>query len=360
MMTNRHVAEIFTSGLGQQQLKFKSGLNAAIDFKREIVPSEPQLITVVQILMIHPYWDMALLQVSGLPDQHPVLPLSVQHPEDLAEHEVALIGYPAQDFRNALDLQNRIFGGVYDVKRLQPGKLKSRRPIESFGHEVNTVTHDASTLGGNSGSAVINLDTGEVVALHFAGLYLDANFAVPTYELARDSRVVQAGVNFAGPVTPTDDWAPIWRLTDPAASEAAPGLSSSPSPAAAQTGNTATWTIPLQISVTLGGQRIDLAPMPGASLPAAATPALTAGRVDEGLFGGVDPRVLSDAYAKFAIKSFDDNDFRWEAALSAAACSHLAYDVDRSSAAQGPRRESCREARVTTPATRCRAYSVSA
>ena len=39
--------------------------------------------------------------------------------------------------------------------------------------------HDASTLGGNSGSAVIDLETGEAVGLHFAGSYLQANYAVP-------------------------------------------------------------------------------------------------------------------------------------------------------------------------------------
>ena len=48
------------------------------------------------------------------------------------------------------------------------------------------MTHDASTLGGNSGSAIIDVDSGEVVALHFAGEYLKANYAVPMYELARD------------------------------------------------------------------------------------------------------------------------------------------------------------------------------
>ena len=46
------------------------------------------------------------------------------------------------------------------------------------------MTHDASTLGGNSGSAVIDIDSGDIVALHFAGEYLKANYAVPMYELA--------------------------------------------------------------------------------------------------------------------------------------------------------------------------------
>jgi len=37
-------------------------------------------------------------------------------------------------------------------------------------------------LGGNSGSAIIDTEPGEVVALHFAGEYLRGNYAVPMYE----------------------------------------------------------------------------------------------------------------------------------------------------------------------------------
>ena len=317
MMTNRHVAELFASGFGEHQIAFRPGRTAAVDFKREIVPTEPVLLTISQIVMIHPYWDMALLQVSGLSDLNPSLPLSVKHPEDLAEQDIAIIGYPAQDWRNDLDLQNRIFGGVFDVKRLQPGKLKTRRNVESFGHEVDAVTHDASTLGGNSGSAVVDLSTGEVIALHFAGRYLDANFAVPTYELARDNRVVQAGVNFTGSITPTDDWAAIWRLTEEEQESAMGQVKSSA--VASQNGNTATLTVPLHISVSLGTQSIDLAP----SVSPRGKPAV----IDEGLLGRVDPEVIAKSYEKFSIDSLLHDQFHWNAALSAGAASHLIYDA---------------------------------
>jgi hypothetical protein len=43
---------------------------------------------------------------------------------------------------------------------------------------------------------VIDATTGHVIALHFAGLYLDANFGVPTSELARDGRIIDTGINF--------------------------------------------------------------------------------------------------------------------------------------------------------------------
>ena len=67
-------------------------------------------------------------------------------------------------------------------------------------------------LGGNSGSCVIDVKTGQVVALHFAGRYLDANFAVPMFELAKDGRVHDGGVAFGStrPNTPTA-WDGRWR-----------------------------------------------------------------------------------------------------------------------------------------------------
>ncbi len=142
-----------------------------------------------------------------------MLRLSVKSPEELLDHNVVVIGYPARDERNDVALQDRIFNRTYNVKRLQPGVIRARAKIQSFENTVNALTHDASTLGGNSGSAVIEVDTGEVVALHFAGEYLKANYAVPMYELARDSRVASR-LNFEGTLPPTNDWAPAWRSVE--------------------------------------------------------------------------------------------------------------------------------------------------
>src|SRR5262249_5709031 len=144
---------------------------------------DPSTLTVLGVEMIHPYWDMALLRVEGLPATRPLM-LSIKPPEELVGRNVAVVGYPARDERSDGDLQDRIFGSKYLVKRLQPGVVRARAQIQSFENRVNAITHDASTLGGNSGSAVIDLETGNVVALHFAGEYLKANYAVPMYELA--------------------------------------------------------------------------------------------------------------------------------------------------------------------------------
>ena len=48
----------------------------------------------------------------------------------------------------------------------------------------DVVLHDCSTLGGNSGSVLLDLATGEAVGLHFAGRFLEANYAVPAAVVA--------------------------------------------------------------------------------------------------------------------------------------------------------------------------------
>lgn len=72
----------------------------------------------------------------------------------------------------------RIFDGVYNCKRLAAGQLTA---VE--GRDV--VHHDATTLGGNSGSAVIDLDSGKAVALHFGGAAGRSNVAVHAAAVAR-------------------------------------------------------------------------------------------------------------------------------------------------------------------------------
>lgn len=225
LMTNRHVAQLFAQGLGTK-ISYRPG-GAAIDFKRQrdTADSDPHPLTVKNVEIIHPYWDMAILNVEGLPSGQ-LLKLSVKTPEELVDSDVIVVGYPARDARNDLAVQDEVFKRIYNVKRLQPGRVRPRAKIQSFETLVNAMTHDASTLGGNSGSAVIEVATGEVVSLHFGGIYLKANYAVPMYELARDPRVASR-LNFDGQVAPTADFDAAWRR---AQSEEAPLRPSKPDP----------------------------------------------------------------------------------------------------------------------------------
>jgi endonuclease G, mitochondrial len=255
--TNRHVAQLFSQGLGLT-IRYRAG-DAAIDFKRQIdAPDDDRAayLSVRAVEMIHPYWDMALLRVDNLPTDR-MLRLSVKSAEELLDHNVVVIGYPARDDRSDLALQDRVFSRTYNVKRLQPGFIRARAEIQSFENNVNALTHDASTLGGNSGSAVVDIDSGDVVALHFAGEYLKANYAVPMHELARDRRVAPL-LNFEGTLPPTDDWAPAWRSVE--GTEGSPSAATPPQPSPAtrviqlpsSSTDVSAWTIPLRVSVAIG------------------------------------------------------------------------------------------------------------
>lgn len=277
MMTNRHVANLFASGLGTR-VQFKPDESAAIDFKREYGSEDSLAVRVEKVLMIHPHWDMALLKVSGLPVSVKPLNLTVRNPEELNKLEVVAIGYPAFDPRNSAAEQQTIFGGVFNVKRLLPGKLNGRQEYPSFRHTVSAMKHDCTTLGGASGSALIDVKTGEVVGLHFAGAYLESNYSVPMFELARDSRVVQAGLNFKGPVIPTTEWAAAWTIADRFGSESIGDPSPGDTTLVATTnggavvaggrvgsGQVVTFTIPLNVTVSLGNLAAPASTAPASS-----------------------------------------------------------------------------------------------
>lgn len=216
LMTNRHVAQIFASGVGDKRLEFLPESAAGVDFLREFDrPTGPTLM-VRRVQMIHPYWDMAILEVEGLSVAHPPLCLSLRDARTLPPGtEICVVGYPASDSRNLAAARNKVFQGRYGVKKLQPGHLQGAYSTSSFGKIVNAMTHDCSTLGGNSGSAVFDPTNREVLGLHFGGLYHERNYAVPAAALAQDSRVVDAGVMFAGTPAPCqNDWDAWWTQAD--------------------------------------------------------------------------------------------------------------------------------------------------
>jgi len=249
MMTNRHVAEIFSRGLGVDGLRFRPGMDVEADMKHEHNGDDSVRVRVSEVVMIHPVWDMALLRVEGLPVSVRALSLSTTNPADLIGGDMAVIGYPAFDPRNSAQVQNKVFKGIYNVKRMQPGKLKAHETVAHYDHEIAALTHDASTLGGNSGSAVVDAETGEVVALHFGGIYKKTNYAVPAFDLSRDGRVVDAGVNFGTGgsvnVAVPNPNAGSWANADPMAEAFASG-------GATRTNAGGKITIPLTVTISMG------------------------------------------------------------------------------------------------------------
>lgn len=182
IMTNRHVATEFAMADGAGW-KFTPQMSAWTDFNEELSASVSRDVRLTEVIGIHPEFDLALLACESC--EAPPLPISATGTQ--AGAKVYVVGYPAADGRrNDPDEMQRIFAGVYNVKRLQPGEIRSV--------EGSKVVHDCSTLGGNSGSCVVDLETAEVVGLHFGGRYLQGNFAVALWELADDPLLRSAGV----------------------------------------------------------------------------------------------------------------------------------------------------------------------
>jgi endonuclease G len=251
LMTNRHIAELFASGLGTRNLAFLPDRRAGVDFEQRADGGSFPL-AVSRVAMIHPYWDMALLEVEGLPASIEPLRLATQASGDVPD--VAVIGYPAFDPRNDIAVQNQVFRGIYNVKRIMPGKLTGREQTQSFGKLVFASTHDSSTLGGASASAVVNAGNGTVAALHFGGIYLRTNYGVPADLLARDGRVIDAGVRFEGtPRRESGPWDGWWDQSE-AAQAAATTVTVPASYAATQaqgTGNRIRLTLPLTVTIEM-------------------------------------------------------------------------------------------------------------
>ena len=181
IVTNRHVAEAFVQrDLERSAFVFKPGLlhgpiSADIDFLEEENRSDAAQHPITSVLWIAPREeaDVAFLRVTAAAGGPP-LPNPVGIGTDgVVEDLIAAIGYPARDpaIRDQA-VVTRIFGDdVYEKKRLAVGKIT--------GVSGNSLRHDCSTLGGNSGSVLISLQTGLAVGLHRGGLLDDsANVAV--------------------------------------------------------------------------------------------------------------------------------------------------------------------------------------
>lgn len=197
-VTNRHVASIFAETDWSGRYRFKKGIfneemEARLDYVRQHGGGPRRRADVLDVLYIagSRQADIAFLRVETTGDVEPILLLE-QAPA--SGTPIAAVGYPAKDGgRNDPKLMSRLFGDIYDVKRFAPGYVT--------GTEENgvIVTSDYTSLGGNSGSPVIDLETGKAVALHFAGAFRDANYAVAADIVAAARASVKTRVLFEAP-----------------------------------------------------------------------------------------------------------------------------------------------------------------
>lgn len=182
IVTNAHVAREFidaTRDGDRAEYSFFEP-NVLFDTYCEHEVDTSKTASVTKLLHMEPEnseHDIAVLQVSEMDGGFPA-PLQLDEDEPEFNMDVAAIGYPAEDPRNDSFVMLRYFQNIYKVKRLSPGRLIGVEHDHYF-------EHDCTTLGGSSGSAIVNLSNGRVAGLHFAGEYKKRNFALKAAQVKK-------------------------------------------------------------------------------------------------------------------------------------------------------------------------------
>lgn len=184
ILTNRHVVEAYRDAIeaGGVGIEFFGEIGSDAS---EFVPFKASGIEFPTGL------DLAILRLETAPkDRTPVALLTIS--DTLEGRDIAVIGYPDPIERDEAVLALVETPPVFAVKRVSTGKIfrHSSDTDQVFGVEapvgqlisesgtVPALCHNASTLGGSSGSPVIDLETGEILGLHF-GYDIAFNWAEP-------------------------------------------------------------------------------------------------------------------------------------------------------------------------------------
>ncbi|MEA2793333.1 MAG: hypothetical protein QOI87_713 [Bradyrhizobium sp.] len=130
--------------------------------------------------------DMAILRVdpagsAAIPFPRPVT-FETDTLQPKARRDLYVVGFPGEPRMWTFDgtppagfetaqVVSKLFSDKFGIKRLAPGTVKSGAGDVANDDKKWICAHDASTLGGNSGSCVVDLsaDGLRVIALHFAG-----------------------------------------------------------------------------------------------------------------------------------------------------------------------------------------------
>jgi hypothetical protein len=158
--------------------------------------------TITKIRVCHSLLDMALLDVTGVANSKGlVLRMRASPPATLPRHEVYVAGYPAVNppYSVSPQVAKLLFPDATSsgLKRVSPGQLVALVDGLPVAANKPRGSHDSSTLGGNSGSPVVDFDDHYVVALHYAGQYGVANYAIPLWLVKDEPLFADNGITFA-------------------------------------------------------------------------------------------------------------------------------------------------------------------
>jgi Trypsin-like peptidase domain len=187
IMTNRHVLQVVADKNAKGEWQFKDGV--AIDFGHEFkgagtfprrglksvafaAKNEIDLDGPVN----HSNLDLVLIELapstSNVADQPTPLAVNVETTWADPTQPVYTIGYPGRPplGSNPTTLLEQLFKNTFGCKRLAPGLVMK----SGFAKAPWTAAHDATTLGGNSGSVVLMIGQEQISAgLHYGGRSAD-------------------------------------------------------------------------------------------------------------------------------------------------------------------------------------------
>lgn len=176
LVTNRHVAQKLVQDptLAPGQWRLDNGCPCIADFGMTDDPEGASRFSVASLVYCapEPAIDVAVLRLESNGQKFPDA-LKVSFDETLLGRDTAgdlpvfkgqpvyVVGHPLQRLPTTQSLQ--VFGDADGLKRVSPGY------ITAFQRASSSVDHDCSTLGGSSGSAVLDVYEHRVVGIHLGG-----------------------------------------------------------------------------------------------------------------------------------------------------------------------------------------------
>ncbi len=177
ILTNRHVLQMVARPTADG---WKLSTDAAIDFGHEFRSANPSRNRrklkrvlfagskpIVFHAIDHAKLDLALIELEDAENFNQV-PFKLHGSIAADGAEIVTVGYsgPPPERTYPPTLLERLFKNTYGCKRLAPGEIIPSRSSRL----AWTLAHDATTLGGNSGSVVVLLDAaGAALGLHYGG-----------------------------------------------------------------------------------------------------------------------------------------------------------------------------------------------
>lgn len=208
IITNRHVLQAVATQDSQRRWSFVKGahIDFGFEFKTRLSVNPRKLLKVVfcdpreidRYNIDHNKLDLAIIEVGeGDENYTPKNVLQVESSKTWAFPDSAMftIGYPADPGQDGIDnygasVLYNLFRDSYGCKRIAPGKI-----MPHTGDVGWMISHDASTLGGNSGSVIVSRPNEDIAA----GLHYGGDLATPRQNWGHDLAFVFDALKTSNP-----------------------------------------------------------------------------------------------------------------------------------------------------------------